>query len=131
MWNYTAASTPTFDDWYELEPGGEITWSEIWYPIAGIGAVTQANEDAALAVHSDGNVLRVGIFPTAPLEGQVTITVQGMEPMVRTVDADPARPVTVEIPLAAGVPAQAAVAVDLADTYGALMLSSQAQVQVR
>jgi hypothetical protein len=122
---------PTFDDWYELEPGGEITWSEIWYPIAGIGAVTQANEDAALAVHSDGNMLRVGIFPTAPLEGQVTITVQGMEPMVRTVDGDPARPVMVEIPLAAGVPAQAVVAVDLADTYGALMLSSQAQVQVR
>ena len=33
---------PTFNDWYELEPGGEITWSEIWYPVAGIGAVTQA-----------------------------------------------------------------------------------------
>ena len=116
---------PTFDDWYELEPGGEVTWSEIWYPVAGIGAVTQANEDAALAVRSDGKTLRVGIFPTAALQGQVTIAVQGMEPVVRSVDIDPARPVTIEIPLAAGVPAQAAVAVDLVDTAGALMLSSQ------
>ena len=33
---------PTFDDWHELPPGGEITWSEIWYPVAGIGGVTYA-----------------------------------------------------------------------------------------
>jgi hypothetical protein len=122
---------PTYNDWHELEPGGEITWSEIWYPVAGIGAVTQANEDAALAMHSDGKTLRIGIFPTAALQGQVTITVQGMDPVVRAVDIDPARPYTAEIPLAAGVPAQAEVAVTLADNAGETLLSSQAQVQVR
>ena len=122
---------PTFDEWYELEPGGEITWSEIWYPVAGIGAVTQANEDAALAMHSDGKTLRIGIFPTAALQGQVTITVQGMDPVVRAVDGDPAQPVTVEIPLAAGVPAQAEVTVNLVDADGALLLTSQSQVQLR
>jgi hypothetical protein len=122
---------PTFDDWYELEPGGEITWSEIWYPVAGIGGVTQANEDAALAMHSDGKTLRVGIFPTAALQGQVTIAVPGLDPVVRTVDTDPARPFTTEIPLAAGVPAQAAVAVTLINTAGETLLSSEAQVQLR
>ncbi len=122
---------PTFNDWYELEPGGEVTWSEVWYPVAGIGAVTQASEDAALAVHSDGKVLHVGIFPTAALQGEVTIAVQGMDPIRQAVDIDPARPLLTEIPLAVGVPAQAAVAVDLVDADGALMLSSQAQVQVR
>ena len=60
---------PTYDAWYELEPGGEVTWSEIWYPVAGIGGVTQANEDAALALRSDGNTLHVGIFPTAAHAG--------------------------------------------------------------
>jgi hypothetical protein len=122
---------PTFADWYELEPGGEITWSEIWYPVAGIGAVTQANEDAALAVHRAGQTLRVGIFPTAPLLGQVTIAVQGMAPVTQAVDADPARPVTVEIPLAAGVSGRAAVSVALTDAEGALLLSAETQLQVR
>jgi hypothetical protein len=122
---------PTFDEWYELPAGDEITWSEIWYPVAGIGPVTQADEDAALAVRSDGNTLHVGIFPTSPLQGQVTIAVEGMAPVVRTVDSDPAQPFTVEIPLDAGVPAQAAIAVDLIDADGALMLSSPTQVQVR
>jgi hypothetical protein len=122
---------PTFDDWYELPAGDEITWSEIWYPVAGIGPVTQADGDVALSVRSDGDMLRIGIFPTSPLQGQVTIAVQGMEPVARAVDIDPAQPLTVEIPLAAGVPAQAAVAVDVVDADGALMLSSQTQVQVR
>ena len=122
---------PTYNEWYELEPGGEVTWSEIWYPVAGIGGVTQANEDAALAMQSDGKTLRIGIFPTSALLGQVTITVPGMDPVVRSVDIDPARPFTAEIPLAAGVPAQTAVAVTLADNAGETLLSSQAQVQLR
>ena len=122
---------PTFSDWYELEPGGEVTWSEIWYPVAGIGAVTQANEDAALALRSDGSTLHVGIFPTAALQGQVTIAIPGMDPVVRTVDIDPSRPFTAEIALAAGVPAQAAVAVTLASNAGETLFSSQVQVQLR
>ena len=122
---------PTYDAWYELEPGGEVTWSEIWYPVAGIGGVTQANEDAALALRSDGNTLHVGIFPTAALQGQVTIAVQGMDPVVRSVDIDPARPFTADIPLAAGVSSQAEVAVTLADNAGETLLSAQVQVQLR
>ena len=85
---------PTYNEWYELEPGGEVTWSEIWYPVAGIGGVTQANEDAALALRSDGKTLRIGIFPTSALQGQVKITIQGMDPVVRAVDIDPSRPFT-------------------------------------
>jgi len=122
---------PTYNEWYELDPGGEVTWSEIWYPVAGIGGVTQANEDAALALRSDGNTLHVGIFPTAALQGQVTIVVPGMDPVVRTVDTDSARPFTTEIPLAAGVPTQAAVAVTLINTVGETLLSSTTQVQLR
>jgi hypothetical protein len=122
---------PTYDAWYELPPGGEVTWSEIWYPVAGIGGVTQANEDAALALRSDGSTLYVGIFPTAAMQGQVTVAIPGMDAVVRSVDIDPARPYTAEIPLAAGVPAHAAVAVTLANNSGETLLSSQVQVQLR
>ena len=54
-----------------------------------------------------------------------------MDPVVRSVDIDPAQPLLTEIPLAAGVAAQAAVSVDLVDIDGVLMFSSQAQVQMR
>ena len=47
------------------------------------------------------------------------------------VDTDPARPFTTAIPLTAGVPAQAAVAVTLINTAGETLLSSEAQVQLR
>jgi hypothetical protein len=50
---------------------------------------------------------------------------------VRSVDIDPARPFTTEIPLAAGVLAQAAVAVTLANNAGETLLTSQTQVQLR
>jgi len=82
-------------------------------------------------MHSDGKTLRIGIFPTAPLQGQVTIAVQGMDPVVRSVDIDPGQPFTAEIALAAGVPASAAVAVTLTSNAGETLLSAQVQVQLR
>lgn len=122
---------PTFGDWYELPPGGEVTWSEIWYPVAGIGGVTQANEDAALAVRSDGNTLHIGIFPTSAFQGQVTIAIPGMDPVVRSVDIDPAQPLAADIALAAGVPAQAEVIVTLENGGGEQVFTAQAPVQLR
>ena len=122
---------PTYDQWYELAPGDEVTWSEIWYPVAGIGGVTQASEDGALALRSDGNTLHAGLFPTAPMQGQLTIAIPGMDAVVQAVDIDPARPLKAEIPLGSGVPAQGTVSATVTDATGEVLFSGQAQVQLR
>ncbi len=131
MWNCTAAWLPTFDDWYELAPGGEVTWSEAWYPVAGIGGVTFANDAAALALLPASGRLKVGLFPTTALRGRLTVILPGMEPSVREVTISPAQPLVQEVALAEGVPAQGQVAVTLVDAQGRTLFEWQGQAALR
>ena len=41
-WRLHGGLAPTFGDSIELPAGGELSWSETWYPLAGIGGVTHA-----------------------------------------------------------------------------------------
>lgn len=109
---------PTFDDWAELAPGAEVTWSEIWYPVAGIGGVTWANDDGALALAAANGQLKVSLFPTVAVRGRLTVTVAGMAPFVREGTWSPDRPFSDTIALAADAPAQGEVAVTLVDARG-------------
>jgi hypothetical protein len=122
---------PTFDDWYELPPGGEVTWSEIWYPVAGIGGVTYANEDGALALVPGSGRLKVGLFPTAAARGKLTVSLPGMEPVIADVDVSPAHPYVQDIGLPDSVPAQGDVSVTLLDAGGEVQFSFQGQAQLR
>lgn len=121
----------TFDDWHELAPGGEVTWSEAWYPVAGIGGVTFANDAAALALLPADGRLKVGLFPTTALRGRLTITLPGMEPSVRDVAISPAQPLVQEVMLAEGVPAQGQAAVTLLDAQGRTLFEWQGQAVLR
>jgi len=123
--------TPTFADWYELPPGGDVTWTETWYPVARIGGVTYAAGGGALSLVPAGNALRVSVFPTRAVQGRITITLPGMEPVVRPVNISPAQPFSEEITYAETVPAQGEVAVTLADARGEALLSYRGQVKLR
>lgn len=60
---------PTFGDQTQLAPGGQIQWREVWYPVAGIGGLTFANEIAALSVQRNEQHLAVSLYATRPLDG--------------------------------------------------------------
>lgn len=123
--------TATFDDWYELAPGGEVTWSETWYPVAGIGGVTFADDAAALALLPADGRLKVGLFPTTALHGRLTVLLPGMAPVVSEVAISPAQPWMQAVALEAGVPAQGQAAVTLADAQGRVLFEWQGQVTLR
>jgi hypothetical protein len=123
--------TPTYGDWYVLPPGGEITWNEVWYPVAGIGGVTDAAEEGAIHLTPSGNGLRVAVFPTAPVSGHVTVTLPGTEPIVRAVEISPAAPFVELIPYSGSVPAQGEVILALTDGRGRTVLSYRGEVQLR
>ncbi|MGH2594077.1 MAG: DUF5107 domain-containing protein [Anaerolineae bacterium] len=55
---------PTFWDSAHLDAGQSIQWEEAWYPVAGIGAVTTANAEAALNVEPSDSTLNLGVFST-------------------------------------------------------------------
>ncbi len=122
---------PTFDDWAELAPGDEVTWSETWYPVAGIGGVTYANGNGALALVPGNGRLKVSLFPTAAVRGRLTLSLPGAEAIVRDVTLDPAQPLVQEIVLPGSVPAQGEVSLSLTSVQGEVVLAWRGTMGLR
>jgi hypothetical protein len=123
--------TPTFGDWYVLSPGGQVTWTETWYPLARIGGVSYAATGGAIDLAPAGNVLRVAIFPTKVVRGQLKLTVPGLAPANRAVDISPSRPFSEQVALTDAVPVQGEVSVALTDEYGELVLVWRGTARLR
>jgi uncharacterized repeat protein (TIGR01451 family) len=67
---------PTFWDTAVLAAGETLSWSEWWYPVGPIGALSDATDEAALGVRQVGTALRVGVHTTAPRpDGATTLRV--------------------------------------------------------
>jgi hypothetical protein len=123
--------SPTFDDWYELPPGGRVSWSETWYPVADIGGVTTASAAGALHLAPEQAGLRVSLFPTTPVQGELRITLPGGAPIVRPVDISPAQPFNEVIGLPPAVPAQGEIAVALVNGQGQPIFQYRGQARLR
>jgi hypothetical protein len=72
-----AGLAPTFDDAYRLAPGEVLTWSEWWYPIAGLGRVRYANRHVALNLEVVGDNADIRLAVPADLSAQVTLLLDG------------------------------------------------------
>jgi hypothetical protein len=123
--------TANFGEWYELAPGAEVTWSEYWYPVAGIGGVTFANTAAALSFVPSAGGLRLGIFPTEATEGQVTVALPGVETLTLDLQAGPAAPFVRELGLPEAVTGSGEVTVRLIDRMRGTILEWTGAVQLR
>jgi uncharacterized repeat protein (TIGR01451 family) len=67
---------PTFWDSAWLQPSAELSWSEIWVPVASIGDLSVATPEAALGVRRAGATFEIGLQPTtARPAGGDTLTV--------------------------------------------------------
>jgi len=122
---------PTFDEWYELPPDGQVSWQEMWYPVAGIGGVTHATAAAALHLAPEPGALRVSLFPTTPVQGEIRIALPGAAPIVKTVSTSPAQPFSEAIPLPAGAPDRGDVSVTLVNTQGKTIYEYRGQVGLK
>ena len=105
---------PTFWDKVTLESGEAIEWSETWYPIAGIGDVTFANENIALHLRPQAGGLQVGLYPTAVVSGRLTITIEGSEWYDEWMTMSPESPFNRIIPLQPDHPERGHVSITLA-----------------
>lgn len=56
---------PTFWDTATLSSGQVVSWTEVWYPLAGIGGVSAAGEEAALRLERVGDALALGLYTPA------------------------------------------------------------------
>jgi len=101
----------TFDDSVTLPSGGHMEWTEIWYPVAGIGGLRQANGAAALNLQASGGQAQIGVATTRSWKGNVLLLLDGQErwqvsttlspgqALRRTVSLDPDLPDTGQLTL--------------------------------
>lgn len=62
-------AAPTFADTRRLEPHTTISWQERWYPVAGLGSLTWANDRLALRLEDNGDQTRLHLAVTRPTLG--------------------------------------------------------------
>jgi uncharacterized repeat protein (TIGR01451 family) len=53
---------PTFWDTATLSPGQVISWTEVWYPVNGLGGVSAASDKAALHLEGVDDTLALGLY---------------------------------------------------------------------
>jgi len=74
-----AGLTPTFWDYWTLQPGASVTWTERWYPVGGVGGYSWANEEAAIRLTLFGEGAEVAVATSRALNGTVVLRRGGVE----------------------------------------------------
>jgi len=71
--------TPTFWDYWTLQPGASVAWTERWYPVSGMGGYNWANEEAAIRLVPSGDSAEVAVVTSRALNGTVVLRRGGEE----------------------------------------------------
>lgn len=71
--------TPTFWDYATLDAGGIVAWTELWYPVSGMGGYNWANDEAAIRLTPSGDSADVAVATTRALHGTVLLRRGGAE----------------------------------------------------
>jgi hypothetical protein len=87
-----AGLTPTFWDNWTLQPGANVTWTEHWYPVSGIGGYNWANAEAAIHLLPSGEEAAVAVATSRALNGTVVLRRSGGDVQQWDVSIAPGRP---------------------------------------
>ncbi|MEO8501710.1 MAG: DUF5107 domain-containing protein, partial [Vicinamibacteria bacterium] len=87
-----------------FDPMATDRWSETWFPIEGIGGLSAASNDAAVAVKEEGGQLKIGVNAFAPSSDTLRVWSGGRLAMERSVSLTPLEPLLVSVDHAVGSP---------------------------
>jgi len=65
--------TTSFDENLSLNPGDLYQWREWWYPVAGIGGITRADETGAVHLSNENDGLHLRLFTVRPMVADIAI----------------------------------------------------------
>jgi hypothetical protein len=94
-------------------PGGAVEWRERWWPLAGLGGLTWANQHAAIYLGQN----EVSLLVARPLWGTIRLLAGETPILAETFTADPASPLRWRF-----TPPAQPVRVQLLDQAGAILL---------
>jgi hypothetical protein len=82
----------TFDRSVTLPPGGQLQWTETWYPVAGLGGLHYANGTAALNLSASKNQAQLAVVVSRPWSGDLVLLLNGQERWRQGVSLVPGQP---------------------------------------
>jgi hypothetical protein len=95
---------PTFDHSVTLPAGGQMQWTEVWYPVAGLGGLRYANGTAALDLSAGGGQAHLAVTVVRPWSGDVVLLLDGQEYWRQRASLLPGEPFRSTVPLGSEVP---------------------------
>jgi len=128
-----SGAAPDFDQALTIAPGAMHTWTERWYPVAGIGGLDGATDRAALRLEagSQPGTLLVGVAAPARQPGTVVVLVEGAEVFRQTASVTPDRPFFAPVAVPASVPAAGLVTLRFLDDKGPVIAQAERWMAVR
>ena len=72
-----SGATGSFWSYGTLRPGENVSWSERWYPVNGLGGFNYANESAALRLTDTGSGAEISVAVSVLTKGNVTLWASG------------------------------------------------------
>lgn len=94
--------TPTFAESLTFGPGEQRGWRETWYPVSGIGGVTQADAGGAAHLIRQDDGLHLRLFSVTTRSGEISVADSAGELLHFPVSLDPATPLDLPLPLSDG-----------------------------
>jgi hypothetical protein len=88
--------TADFWTYTSLAASEAISWTEKWYPVAGIGGFHKANEHAALRLTDTGHGAEIGVAVTAVTTGTITLYANSSPVQTWPVTLSPGQPFVME-----------------------------------
>jgi len=95
---------PTFDHSVTLPAGGQLQWTEVWYPVAGLAGLDYASRTAALNLSAEGGQAQFTVTVVRPWSGDLVLLLNDQEHWRQTVSLMPGKPFRATIPLGAEAP---------------------------
>jgi len=121
----------TFDDSVTLPAGGHLAWTEVWYPVAGLGGLRQANATAALNLQAGGGQAQIGVAVTRRWKGDVVLLLDGQEIWRAGRTLAPGQPLRESIALGPDVPETGDLTLRLAAPGGGVDAEYRASMRLR
>ncbi len=69
--------------------GGTLTWQEQWWPLAGLGGLTWANQHAAIYLNPSGDGSSLSLLVAYPMQGTITVLSGETSLLSESFDFDP------------------------------------------
>ncbi|MBK9242891.1 MAG: DUF5107 domain-containing protein [Acidobacteria bacterium] len=87
-----------------FEPFATDRWTETWFPLEGLGGLTDASRDAAISVREAGGQLQIGVNAFGQASDTLRVWSGGKVVLEQPVTLAPLEPFTTTVPHAAGAP---------------------------